>query len=137
MATETCCTVEFRVQTSRKCQVVDITPLVEEAVKKSGVTDGLCAVYVAHTTAAVTVNENADPNIGEDILEALERLIPEGIWRHDQVDDNAAAHIKAALLGPSETIPVRNGKLQLGTWQAVLLFEFDGPRDRQLLVTLR
>lgn len=94
-------------------------------------------MFVPHATAAVTINENADPNIGEDLQEALGKLIPEGIWRHDRIDDNAAAHIKAAIIGPSETVPVKNGKLVLGTWQSIMLMEFDGPRERRVIVQLR
>jgi secondary thiamine-phosphate synthase enzyme len=137
MSTETGCMVELRIQTSRKYQVLDITSQVAEAVKKVHIADGLCHVYVSHTTAAITINENADPNIGVDLVEALNRLIPEGIWQHDKIDDNGAAHIKASIIGPSETIPLRNGKLLLGTWQAVMLVEFDGPRTRQLVVSVR
>jgi secondary thiamine-phosphate synthase enzyme len=129
--------VELRIQTSRKYQVLDITSQVAEAVKKASIADGLCHVYVSHTTAAITINENADPNIGVDLVEALNRLIPEGIWQHDKIDDNGAAHIKASIIGPSETIPLRNGKLLLGIWQAVMLVEFDGPRTRQLIVSVR
>ena len=137
MSTETYSTVELRIKTSRKCQVINITPQVTEIVNRAGISDGICHVYVSHTTAAITINENADPNIGEDLVEALNRLIPEGIWQHDKIDDNGAAHIKASIIGPNESIPVRHGKLLLGTWQAVMLVEFDGPRERQLLITVR
>ena len=88
-------------------------------------------------TAAVVINENDDPNVCEDVLDALDKLIPAGVWRHDRVDGNAAAHIKSAILGPGETIPVRDGKLVLGTWQAIMLVELDGPRDRRVIVTVR
>jgi secondary thiamine-phosphate synthase enzyme len=137
MATESCSMVELHIHTSRKCQVINITEQVAEAVKQVGLGNGLCHVYVAHTTAAITINENADPNIGADLVEALHRLVPEGIWQHDKIDTNGAAHVKASLIGPSETIPVRQGKLLLGTWQAVMLVEFDGPRERQLIITTR
>jgi len=83
------------------------------------------------------VNENDDPNVCVDVLDALDRLVPAGIWRHDRVDGNAASHIQATILGPGETIPVRDGKLCLGTWQAVMLVELDGPRERRVLVTIR
>jgi secondary thiamine-phosphate synthase enzyme len=129
-------TEELHVQTRRKCQVIDITPQVAAAVHTLGVAEGLCHVYVVHTTAAITINENADPNVGEDLLTALGRLVPEGGWKHDRIDNNAAAHIKSSLLGPSETIPVHHGQLCLGTWQAVMLVEFDGPRTRRLLVSV-
>lgn len=130
-------TEEFTIRTKRRFEVVDITPKIQEIVRREAPDEGLCCVYVPHATAAVAINENADPNIGEDLQEALAKLIPEGIWRHDRVDDNAAAHIKAAILGPSETVPVKDGRLLLGTWQSVMLVEFDGPRERKVLVQLR
>lgn len=128
---------EFVVKTARKYQVIDITPRVQEIVEQDGSTDGLCCVFVPHATAAVTINENADPNIGEDLQDALAKLIPEGIWRHDRIDGNAAVHIKAAILGPSETVPVKDRRLVLGTWQSLMLVEFDGPRQRKVIVQIR
>ncbi len=128
---------DFFVKTARKYQVIDITPRVQEIVEQDGSTDGLCCVFVPHATAAVTINENADPNIGEDLQDALAKLIPEGIWRHDRIDGNAAAHIKAAILGPSETVPVKDRRLVLGTWQSLMLVEFDGPRQRKVIVQIR
>jgi secondary thiamine-phosphate synthase enzyme len=128
---------EFFVKTTRKFQVIDITAKVQEIVKRGATSDGLCCVFVPHATAAVAINENADPNIGEDLQEALAKLIPEGIWRHDRIDDNAAAHIKAAIVGPSETVPVKERKLMLGTWQSLMLVEFDGPRERKVFVQIR
>lgn len=128
---------EFVVKTTRKFQVIDITATVREIVDRAASPEGLCCVFVPHATAAVAINENADPNIGEDLQEALAKLIPEGIWRHDRIDDNAAAHIKAAIVGPSETVPVKNRRLMLGTWQSLMLVEFDGPRERKVLVQIR
>lgn len=128
---------EFTLRTQRRCEVVDITDRVAKIVAESGVAEGLCCVYVPHATAAVVINENDDPNICDDLLDALAKLVPEGIWRHDRVDNNAAAHIKAAMLGPSETVPIRNGRLCLGTWQAIMLVDLDGPRQRRILVTVR
>ena len=128
---------EFFVATRHKYQVIDITPRVREIIEQEGSTDGLCCVFVPHATAAVTINENADPNIGEDLQAALVKLIPEGIWRHDRIDDNAAAHIKAAILGPSEAVPVQNKRLMLGTWQSLMLVEFDGPRERRVIVHVK
>ncbi len=128
---------EFFVNTKRKFQVIDITPKVREIVERDPVPEGLCCVFVPHATAAIAINENADPNIGEDFQEALAKLIPEGIWRHDRIDDNAAAHIKAAIVGPSETVLVKNGRLMLGTWQSLMLVEFDGPRERKVFVQIR
>ena len=128
---------EFFVKTKRKFQVIDITAKVQEIVERAAAQEALCCVFIPHSTAAVTVNENADPNIGEDLQEALAKLIPEGIWRHDRIDDNAAAHIKAAIIGPSEMVPVKNGTLLLGTWQSLMLVEFDGPRERKVIVQIR
>ena len=117
--------------------MIDLTAQVGAIVAESGLAEGLCNVYVAHATAAIVVNENDDPNVCVDTLDALDKLIPAGVWRHDRVDGNAASHIQAAILGPSETLPVREGRLVLGTWQAVMLVELDGPRERRVVVTLR
>ncbi len=128
---------EFRVRSRRKQELIDVTSQVADIVRASGVSEGMCHVYVTHATAAVVVNENDDPNVCEDLLDCLDRLVPAGIWRHDRVDNNAAAHIKAAILGPGETLPVREGRLVLGTWQAVMVVELDGPRERRVVVTVR
>ena len=128
---------ELRVRTTAKREMVDLTARVAEIVARSGVAEGLCSVYVPHATAAVVINENDDPNICTDVLDALDRLVPAGIWRHDRVDGNAASHIQAVMLGPGETIPVQDGRLLLGTWQAVMLVELDGPRERRVVVTVR
>ncbi len=128
---------EFIVRTNKKQEMVDITERVADLVKQSRVSDGICLVYVPHATAAVAINENADPNVCEDILEALANLVPEGRWRHDRIDNNAAAHIKATLLGPSQAVPVRGGRLRLGTWQSVMLVELNGPRERSVIVEVR
>ena len=127
----------FTVDTQRSGQAVDITAPVREIVRSAGVERGLCHVMVLHSTAAVVVNETHDPNIGVDLIHALERAIPERAgWLHDRVDDNAHAHIKAAVLGPSELIPVSRGDLLLGTWQRIMLIELDGPRKRRISVQL-
>jgi secondary thiamine-phosphate synthase enzyme len=128
---------EFRIRTSTKREMIDLTARVAEIVAQADLAEGLCSVYTPHATAAIVINENDDPNVCVDVLDALDRLIPAGIWRHDRVDGNAASHIQAAILGPGETIPVRAGKLVLGTWQAVMLVELDGPRDRRVIVTVR
>ena len=127
---------ELRIRTAAKREMVDLTARVAEIVARSGLAEGLCSVYVPHATAAIVINENDDPNVCTDVLDALDRLIPAGIWRHDRIDGNAASHIQATLLGPGETIPVKDGRLQLGTWQAVMLVELDGPRERRVLVTV-
>ena len=129
--------MELKVRTSKRYEVIDLTRQIAEAVKAAHISEGLCSVYVPHATAAIIINENDDQQIGFDLLDALEKLIPEGIWRHDQVDSNGAAHLKAAILGPSETIPIQDGRLALGTWQAVMLVELDGPRERKVIVTIR
>jgi secondary thiamine-phosphate synthase enzyme len=128
---------EFHVRSQRKYQMLDITREVANVVRRSGADEAICSIYVTHATAAVVINENDDPNVCVDVLDALDKLIPEGVWRHDRVDNNAAAHIKAAVLGPGETIPVRDRELVLGTWQAIMLVELDGPRDRRVIVTVR
>jgi|SRR3954463_13219865 len=129
--------MELKVRTSKRYEVIDLTRQIAEAVKAAHISEGLCSIYVPHATAAIIINENDDQQIGFDLLDALEKLIPEGIWRHDQVDSNGAAHLKAAILGPSETIPIQDSRLALGTWQAVMLVELDGPRDRKVIVTIR
>jgi secondary thiamine-phosphate synthase enzyme len=128
---------ELSYRSRRQYDVIDLTPDVARLVAAAGVAEGLCSVFVPHATAAVVINENDDPNLCDDLLDALNRLIPEGVWRHDRVDHNGAAHIKAAILGPSETIPVQGGRLLLGRWQAVMLVDLDGPRQRRVVVTIR
>lgn len=127
----------IEVATERARQLVDITRQAEAEVHRSGVGEGMCALYAQGATAALMVQENDDPNITLDVLECLDRLVPAGGWRHDRVDDNGAAHIQAGIIGPSETIPIRGGKLGLSTWQNVFLCDFDGPRARRtVLVTI-
>ena len=127
----------FEVETRDARQCIDLTDRVRAVVKRAGVETGLCHVMVLHSTAAVVVNEFDDPNIGKDLLSALDRAVPEHAgWLHDRIDDNAHAHIKATLLGPSELVPVKGGDLLLGTWQRILLVELDGPRSRKLSVTI-
>jgi len=128
---------EFRLRTKAKREMIDITAQVADIVARAAPAEALCSVYTPHATAAIVVNENDDPNVCVDVLDALDRLIPAGVWRHDRVDGNAASHIQATILGPGETIPVRDGRLVLGTWQAVMLVELDGPRERRVVVTLR
>jgi len=128
---------EFYISTKKKQELVDITEKVRSIVKKSKVKEGLCNVFTMHATAAIVINENYDPNICLDLLDSLNKLIPSGIWRHDKIDGNADSHIKAAILGPQETIPIKNSELQLGRWQAIQFCELDGPRDdRKIIVTI-
>ena len=124
---------EFSVRTTRHSEIVDITGQVEKIVEKSGVRDGICIVYIPHTTAAVTINENADPSVKTDILNYLNRIVPwNGNYTH--LEGNAAAHIKASVIGSDRTIIIRNGHLVLGTWQGIYFCEFDGPRSRRVFV---
>ncbi|MBI2101959.1 YjbQ family protein [Candidatus Woesearchaeota archaeon] len=128
---------EIILSTSKKQELIDITPRISSIIKKSKVESGICNVFAAHATAAIIINENYDPNICLDLLDALDKLVPSGVWRHDRIDGNADSHIKSAILGPSETIPIRNNKLDLGRWQAVQFCELDGPRhDRKIIVTI-
>ncbi len=124
---------QISVPTNTRSEFVDITDRVQEAVRRSGITDGLCYVYVPHTTAGFTINENTDPNVRKDILTELEKRIP---WQdnYSHTEGNAAAHIKASLMGFSQTIFVENRMLVLGTWQGIFFCEFDGPRQRKVLV---
>ena len=127
----------LKIDTEKSQQAIEITESVREVVRRSRVREGLCHVMVLHSTAAVVVNETDDPNIGADVIQALSRAVPEHAgWLHDRIDDNAHAHIKATLLGPSELLAVHGGELVLGTWQRLLLVEFDGPRQRSVAVTV-
>ena len=123
--------------TSQRLELIDITRQVASVVAASRVNEGVCTVFARHATAAVIINENADPGFRRDVLGLLDKLIPEGVWEHDKVDDNGAAHLKATLLGPSQAVPVKDGKLLLGTWQGLGLVELDGPRRREVIVDVR
>jgi secondary thiamine-phosphate synthase enzyme len=124
----------FHVRTSTQTEFVDITRSVQEAVRKIGVENGACIVFVPHTTAAVTINENADPSVVRDIVMELNKIVPfEDHYRHSE--GNSPAHIKASLVGCSEIVVVESGKLVLGAWQGIFFCEFDGPRNRSVHVT--
>ena len=124
---------ELTVRTSRRSQMVDVTRQVQQAAAQLGLQEGAVLVYCPHTTAAVTINENADPDVAADILESLEKLVPwQGPYRH--AEGNAAAHVRASLVGAGVLVPVVAGQLRLGRWQGIFLCEFDGPRSRQLWV---
>lgn len=126
----------IEVETTARSQLVDVTRRLAEAVAEAGGgQDGVCHVFVLHTTAGITINENADPSVGRDLLAHLDRLVPwEGPYAHRE--GNSAAHIKASLLGSSVSVPVRAGRLVQGTWQGIFLAEFDGPRRRRLGIQL-
>ncbi|MGV8042263.1 MAG: secondary thiamine-phosphate synthase enzyme YjbQ [Thermoanaerobaculaceae bacterium] len=121
------------VSSQRRRQLLDITSFVQQAVEASGVAEGVCHVYVPHTTAALTLNENADPTVPQDLLEALERALPQVHWRH--AEGNSDAHFLSTLIGASLTIPISEAELRLGRWQAVYFVELDGPRRREVWVT--
>jgi secondary thiamine-phosphate synthase enzyme len=124
---------EIAVRSSRREEMIDVTTQVRAAVRRTGVDAGLAIIYCPHTTAAVTVQENADPDVRTDLLGHLVRLIPQDAgFRHSE--GNADGHIKSSLVGSSQMVPIDGGKLCLGTWQAVFFCEFDGPRDRRLQV---
>jgi secondary thiamine-phosphate synthase enzyme len=124
---------EFHVTSKKRSEMIDITAQVQGVVEEEHITEGTVLVFVPHTTAGVTINEGADPNVQHDIIATLDRLVPEqGEYQHSE--RNSDAHIKASLLGSSVTILVHNGKLVLGTWQHVFFFEGDGPRYRTVLV---
>ena len=123
----------FPVETSTQTELIDVTDSVREIVKKVGVEDGVCIVFIPHTTAAITINENADPSVLQDILMELNKIVPfKDQYRH--MEGNSPAHIKASLVGGSQTVLIESGKLVLGTWQGIFFCEFDGPRNRKIYV---
>ncbi len=128
--------VELSVGTSRREESVDVTERVRRAVRESGVDEGTCLVYSPHTTCAVTVNEGYDPAVQSDFVNHFREMVPrESDFEH--AEGNSDAHIKAMLVGPSVVLPVSGGDVRLGRWQAIFMCEFDGPRERQLWVTVR
>ena len=123
----------FSVKTSTRFEMIDITRQIRDIIREADTGSGLCYVFVPHTTAAVTINENADPDVPSDIISILDRLIPlHGPYRHGE--GNSAAHVKASLMVASETVLIENGQLVLGTWQSIFFCEFDGPRMRKVFV---
>lgn len=125
--------VLISVKTTARSEMVDITSSVQKEISKAGVSDGVCVVYVPHTTAGVTINEGADPSVCRDIVEKLTELVPPNAgYRH--MEGNADSHIKASLMGSSVSVMVENGRLLLGTWQKIFFCEFDGPRSRKVYV---
>ncbi|MBA1334978.1 MAG: UPF0047 protein Bsu YugU [Firmicutes bacterium] len=123
----------YRIKTTKPDEFIDITGIVRQELKRSGVKDGIVTVFVPHTTAGVTINENADPDVVHDILLGLRRAFPDSKeYRH--IEGNSHAHIKASMMGASCTIPIEDGELKLGTWQGVYFCEFDGPRDRKIYI---
>jgi len=127
---------QFTVRTNARSEMIDITGRIRILLKESRIKSGVCHVFVPHTTAAVTINENADPDVPLDILMELEKNVPfNDHYRH--VEGNSAAHIKASILGASEMVFIENGELVLGTWQSIFFCEFDGPRTRKVIVLIQ
>lgn len=121
----------LQVKSNRKTELIDITDKVSAVVSESGMKEGLCHLFVPHTTAGIIINENADPSVREDIEATLSRLIPEGVkYRH--LEGNSPGHIKSSIVGCELLVPIRNSRLLLGTWQGIFFCEFDGPRSRQV-----
>ena len=125
----------FTVKSKSRTQLIDITSEIQKAVRPSGISEGLCMLYVPHTTAAITINESADPSVASDIMMVLDEVIP---WKADyrHLEGNSPAHIKSTLVGASEVIAIENGSLVLGTWQGIFFCEFDGPRTRSVHMRL-
>jgi secondary thiamine-phosphate synthase enzyme len=128
-------TQTFQVKTTTQTEFIDVTHSVQGAVQKAGLRDGICIIFTPHTTAAVTINENADPSVIQDIVMELNKIVPfRDQYRH--MEGNSPAHIKASLVGCSEIVFVESGKLVLGTWQGIFFCEFDGPRNRKVHVKM-
>ena len=123
------------VQTTEREQLVDVSAKIVQLVDESGIGDGIVTCFVAHTTAGITINENADPSVVRDILFALDRAVPDKGFRH--AEGNSPAHVKSSMMGSSVTVLIENGRLVLGTWQGIYFCEFDGPRNRKLVVDIR
>lgn len=128
-------TIKFEVRTSKHTQMLDITREVQRAVTESGVRDGICTVFIPHTTAAVTINENADPDVVRDFTMEINKIVP---WEdgYHHMEGNSAAHLKSSMIGFSEQIIIEDGRLLLGTWQGIYFCEFDGPRSRKCYVKI-
>lgn len=127
----------LKVRSREREQMVEITSEVRRKLKESGASEGLCVLYVQHTTAGLTVNENADPDVQRDMLHALRTLLPQHGMGFHHGEQNSDAHIKASLVGSSVTVPFHDGELLLGRWQGIFMCEFDGGRERQVIMMLR
>ena len=124
----------FHIKTEQREQLIDITPHVQHIVSDSGTKNGLVSIYAQGATAAIMIQENWDDSVQTDVVHLLQKLIPKGVWLHDRQDGNGDAHLKSGLVGPSETIPLIDGKLGLSTWQNIFFCEFDGPRSQRPIV---
>ncbi|MCD6399934.1 YjbQ family protein [candidate division WOR-3 bacterium] len=126
-------TKEITVRTKRRNEFIEITGEIEKTVEDSKVKDGFVILYVPHTTAGITINENADPSVKADILNTLDKLVPPNAG-YSHLEGNADSHIKSTIVGVSQLVPIRNGRISLGTWQGIFFCEFDGPRTRKMIV---
>ncbi len=122
------------ITTRKREELIDITELVKKLVRESGVREGLVQVYAQGATAAIMIQENWDESVQADVIHLLQKLIPRGVWQHDQQDGNGDAHLKSGLVGPSESIPIIDGEPGLSTWQNIFFCEFDGPRQERYIV---
>jgi len=122
---------KIEIKTGGRCEFIEVTGIIGDAVRKAGINGGVCHIYVPHTTCGLTINENADPFVKADIISALEKIVPE-TGRYTHSEGNSDAHIKSSMLGHSLSVMIEGGSLQLGTWQGIFLCEFDGPRTRQI-----
>lgn len=127
---------EIELNTKKGSEFIDITEIVREKVAKADISDGICVIFVPHTTAGVTINENADPDVVKDILSTFDKMVPLSDTDYRHSEGNSAAHIKSSLLGSSATIIIENGQLKLGTWQGIYFCEFDGPRRRKVWIKI-
>jgi thiamine phosphate synthase YjbQ (UPF0047 family) len=145
--------MQFTLKTTKREEIINITQPVQSIVSRHSIKEGLCNIFIPHATAAITtmenvehfrgaekedsfssINENCDEKVCEDFLEALRKIAPRNAWKHDSVDGNGDAHVKAAIIKPNITIPIQNNRLLLGRWQGIMFCEFDGPRDRTIIV---
>ena len=129
-------TIRLNVKTTAHTQMLDVTAQIQKAVTDSGVRDGICTVFVPHTTAAVTINENADPDVVRDFTTEINKIVP---WEdgYHHMEGNSAAHLKSSMIGFSEQVIIENGRLVLGVWQGIYFCEYDGPRSRKLMVKIQ
>ncbi|HIJ73406.1 MAG TPA: YjbQ family protein [Candidatus Hydrogenedentes bacterium] len=126
---------QILINTQQHCQFINIDRQVQQVVREANVNRGMCQLFVPHTTAAITINENADPDVVRDVIKVLDKLVPWGA-DYTHTEGNSAAHVKASLLGFSETVFIEEGRLDLGTWQSLYFCEFDGPRTRKLMINV-
>jgi len=127
--------ISIKITTNQKEELLDVTPVIKDAVNSSGINNGLCIVFVPHTTAGITINENADPSVKEDMLRTLRKIVPDSLT-YIHAEGNSPAHIKASLIGSSVEMLIKNRTPVLGTWQGIFFCEFDGPRQRQIYVQI-